>query len=383
MKKKKEEKLQPLQHKYRIIISGGGTGGHIFPAIAIAHAVKKLEPSAGILFVGAKGKMEMEKVPQAGYPIEGLWISGLQRNDFKANLLFPLKVVSSLWKARSIIRQFKPQVAVGVGGYASGPLLYMASKMGVACLIQEQNSFAGLTNRILGKRVQKICVAFEGMEKFFPKEKIILTGNPVREEAVRTEGMRNDALSFFGLKPGFKTLLILGGSQGARSINLAVKACIHDLEKLGINVIWQTGKHFYEEAVMTVADLPSDRVKVYDFINRMNLAYAVADIILSRAGASSVSELCMIGKPAILVPLPTAAEDHQTMNAMALVNQNAALMIRDQDLNKLLFNEIKLLLADEERMRELSVNIRKRALPDAAAIIAKEVLLLAKTYSVK
>ncbi len=380
-KKQKEEKLQPLPHKYRIIISGGGTGGHIFPAVAIANAVKKLEPSAGILFVGAKGKMEMEKVPQAGFTIEGLWISGLQRNDIKANLLFPFKVISSLMQARKIIKRFKPQVAVGVGGYASGPLLYMASGMGIACLIQEQNSFAGLTNKILGKRVQKICVAFDGMEKFFPKDKIIKTGNPVREDAVKTEGLRNEALSFFGLKPGNKTLLIVGGSQGARSVNHAIKACIHELEKLGINIIWQTGKYFFEEAKKTAEGLPSDRVKVFDFITRMNLAYSLADIIVSRAGASTVSELCMIGKPAILVPLPTAAEDHQAMNAMSLVKENAAIMMRDHELNSNLFNEIKSLLFDQERMNQLSENIKKLALPDAASVIAKEVLLLAKIHS--
>jgi UDP-N-acetylglucosamine--N-acetylmuramyl-(pentapeptide) pyrophosphoryl-undecaprenol N-acetylglucosamine transferase len=370
-----------LQHKYRIIISGGGTGGHIFPAVAIAHAVKRLEPAAGILFVGAKGKMEMEKVPQAGYPIEGLWISGLQRNDLKANLLFPIKVISSLIQARKIIRRFKPQVAVGVGGYASGPLLYMASRMGIACLIQEQNSFAGLTNKILGKRVQKICVAFDGMEKFFPKEKIIKTGNPVREDAVQTEGLRNEALSFFGLKPGHKTILIVGGSQGARSINMAVQACLQQLEKLGINIIWQTGKHFYEEARESAAGLPADRVKVYDFIHRMNLAYSLTDVIVSRAGASTVSELCMIGKPAILVPLPTAAEDHQAMNALLLEKEQAAVMIRDHELNNRLLNEIESLLGDPQRMAALSANIRKLALPDAATVIAREVLHLAKSHS--
>lgn len=370
-----------MPHKYRIIISGGGTGGHIFPAVAIANSLKKLEPSTAILFVGAKGKMEMEKIPQAGYAIEGLWISGLQRNDIKANLLFPLKVISSLMQARKIIKRFKPQVAVGVGGYASGPLLYMASRMGIACLIQEQNSFAGLTNKILAKRVQKICVAFDGMEKFFPKEKIIKTGNPVREDAVRTEGLKNEALSFFGLKPGNKTLLIVGGSQGARSVNMAVKACIHHLEKLGINTIWQTGKYFFEEARKTVKGLPSDRVKVYDFINHMNLAYSLADLIVSRAGASTVSELCMIGKPAILVPLPTAAEDHQAMNAMTLVKENAAVMIRDHELNDRLLSEIKFLLFDQERINQLSANISKLALPDAASLIAREVLLLAKTHS--
>lgn len=373
--------MHPLPHKYRIIISGGGTGGHIFPAVAIANAIKKIEPSAGILFVGAKGKMEMEKVPQAGYPIEGLWISGLQRNDIKANLLFPFKVISSLMQARKIIKRFKPQVAVGVGGYASGPLLYMAARMGVACLIQEQNSFAGLTNKILGRKVQKICVAFDGMEKFFPKEKIIKTGNPVREEAVRTEGLKNEALSFFGLKPGNPTLLIVGGSQGAKSINKAVQACIHQLEKLGINIIWQTGKYFYEEAKKSAEAFPSDRVKVYDFINRMNLAYALADLIVSRAGASTVSELCLIGKPAILIPLPTAAEDHQAMNAMSLVNENAAIMIRDHELPERLFSEIESLLADKDKRNQLSVNISRLALPDAAAVIAKEVLQLAKMHS--
>ncbi|MCZ2277857.1 MAG: undecaprenyldiphospho-muramoylpentapeptide beta-N-acetylglucosaminyltransferase [Bacteroidia bacterium] len=375
------KKLLSAQPKYRIIISGGGTGGHIFPAIAIADALRELEPSVGILFVGAKGKMEMEKVPAAGYKIEGLWISGLQRNGIKANLLFPVKVISSLVKAGKIINHFKPHVAVGVGGYASGPLIYVAARKGIASLIQEQNSFAGLTNKILGKRVQRICVAFDGMEKFFPKEKIIKTGNPVRSEALRTEGFRNEALSFFGLKNGHPTILIIGGSQGARSVNLAVSESIAQWIKEGFNIIWQTGKPFLNEASSVMSQFPAGRIKVYDFIYKMNYAYCLADLIVSRAGASTVSELCILGKPAILIPLPSAAEDHQAMNALTLVNQQAAVMIRDHEVKDRLAEEVKRVMNDRELQHQLSVNIKKLALPDAAKSIAKEVLLLAKSAS--
>jgi UDP-N-acetylglucosamine--N-acetylmuramyl-(pentapeptide) pyrophosphoryl-undecaprenol N-acetylglucosamine transferase len=369
--------------EYRIIISGGGSGGHIFPAIAIANAIKAMEPQCHILFVGARGKMEMEKIPQAGYQIEGLWISGLNRNDFVANLLFPFKVVSSLMGACRILNRFKPHVAVGVGGYASGPLLFMAAHKGIPCLIQEQNSYAGITNKILGRKAHTICVAYDGMEKFFPKDKIIKTGNPVREEIMQTEGLRNEAYSFFGLKPGPLTLLILGGSQGALSINRSVSHCLARMEELGINILWQTGKLYYEQARQQSAGWPSARIKVYEFINRMNLAYAVADIILSRAGAGTVSELCMVGKPVLLVPLPTAAEDHQTMNALTLVRAGAAMMIPDTQLSQQLIPHLKMLIEDPQKRQQMANNIRQLAMPDAARLIAREVLKLARIQSLQ
>ncbi len=367
--------------EYRIIISGGGSGGHIFPAVAIANSLKALEPQCNILFVGARGKMEMEKVPQAGYKIEGLWISGLNRNDIVANLLFPFKVISSLMAAWRILNRFKPHVAVGVGGYASGPLLFVAAKKGIPCLIQEQNSYAGITNKILGRKAHAVCVAYDGMEKFFPKDKIIKTGNPVREEIMHLEGLRNEAYSFFGLKPGSITLLILGGSQGALNINRSVSDCLAQMNELGINVLWQTGKLFYEQARQQTAGWPSARIKVCEFINRMNLAYAAADIILSRAGAGTLSELCIVGKPVLLVPLPTAAEDHQTMNALSLVKADAAMMIPEAQLGQQLIPHLKMLMDDPQKRQQMANNIRQLAMPDAARHIAREVLKLARIHS--
>lgn len=381
LKGKKEKNLNQSLPKYRIIISGGGTGGHIFPAISIANALKKADGSIEILFVGAKGKMEMEKVPAAGYKIEGLWISGLQRNSLTANISFPFKVISSLLDAGGIINRFKPHVAVGVGGYASGPLLYMAARKKIPCLIQEQNSFAGITNKILGKKADKICVAFDGMEKFFPEEKIIKTGNPVREDVVKIEGKRTEAVNYFGMDQNRKTVLVVGGSQGARTINLAMKEGAARLIDGGFQLIWQTGKLFYNEAKEVSQKLNSNRIKVYDFINRMDLAYAVSDLVVSRAGASTVSELCMVAKPCILVPLPTAAEDHQTKNCMALVNKNAGILIKDAEASKHLVDEVVRVIQNNMLLSELSKNIKQLALPDSARIIAREVIQLAKNKS--
>lgn len=362
----------------RIIISGGGTGGHIFPAIAIANAIKSIEPAAEILFVGANGRMEMEKVPAAGYKIVGLNISGLQRSLKLSNLAFPFKVISSLMKARKIIGEFRPQAAVGVGGYASGPLLFMATRMGVPGLIQEQNSYPGITNKLLAGKVEKICVAYDKMDRFFPESKIIMTGNPVREDMVSIEGKRSEAAIHFGVDMNKPVLLVVGGSQGARSINRAMKAGLEQISKAGVQLIWQCGKLFFDEAKAAVAELKSDHIKVYDFITRMDYAYALADVIISRAGASTVSELCIVGKPAILVPLPTAAEDHQTHNCQALVDKDAAILVKDSDTPETLVKTALDLLADKERCSRLSSNITSLAIRNAATVIAKEVLKLVR-----
>lgn len=377
-KKKKNQSLSQLQRKYKVIISGGGTGGHIFPAVAIANALKKMDSSIDILFVGAKGKMEMEKIPAAGYKIEGLWISGLQRNSFKSNLSFPFKLVSSLRQAGKIIKRFQPDVAVGVGGYASGPLLYMATRKNIPALIQEQNSFPGITNKLLAKKVNKICVAYDGMERFFPKDKIIKTGNPVREDVVKIEGKKYEAINYFGLEDNLKTILVVGGSQGARSINMSIKAGLEKIKESGCQLIWQTGKLFYGEASASAESLNSNKIKVYDFINRMDLAYSMADLVVTRAGASTVSELCIVAKPSILIPLPTAAEDHQTKNCMALVNRNAGILVKDNDAMATLVSKALETIRDAEKLSALSKNIRQLALPDSAKTIAKEVLQLAK-----
>jgi UDP-N-acetylglucosamine--N-acetylmuramyl-(pentapeptide) pyrophosphoryl-undecaprenol N-acetylglucosamine transferase len=367
-----------LKQSRKVIISGGGTGGHIFPAIAIANALRSIDPGIEILFVGAEGRMEMEKVPAAGYKIEGLNITGFQRSFKLSNLAFPFRVIASLMKAGRIISGFNPQVAIGVGGYASGPLLYMATRKGVPGLIQEQNSYPGITNKLLASRVRKICVAYDNMDKFFPASKIILTGNPVREEMIKIEGKKTEAAAFFGLKTDIPTLLVVGGSQGARSINHAIAGSLDAIHKAGVQLIWQCGKPFHEQAQKAVAALGSDRIKVYDFITRMDYAYAMADVILSRAGASTVSELCIIGKPAILVPLPTAAEDHQTKNCQALVEKNAAILIKDQEAMTSLVPEALRLLNSAEERQTLSNNISKLALRDSAKVIAEQVLGLIK-----
>jgi len=367
---------------YRLIISGGGTGGHIFPAIAIANALRAIEPAIDILFVGAEGKMEMEKVPAAGYAIEGLPVTGFQRSFKLSNLAFPFKVMKSLWKANAIINKFKPEVAVGVGGYASGPLLFMATRKGIPGLIQEQNSFPGITNKLLAGKVKKICVAYDRMERFFPVSKVILTGNPVRESVVLIEGKKPESAALFKLDENKPTLLVIGGSQGARSINLAVKASLEQIAANGVQLIWQCGQRFYDEAVQATAPFKDRGIKVYDFITRMDLAYAMSDVIVSRAGASTVSELCIVGKPAILVPLPTAAEDHQTHNCKALVEKNAAILVKDSDaMNELVASALKL-ISDSDRKSELSTNISKLAIRDSAKIIAQHVLSLVKNHSV-
>lgn len=365
-----------MQHKLKVIISGGGTGGHIFPALAIADEIKKMVPQAGFLFVGAKGKMEMEKVPAAGYEIIGLPIAGLQRNLSLKNLSFPFKLISSWLKARKIIKEFKPDVAIGVGGYASGPLLFTATLKKIPCLIQEQNSFAGITNRILGKKVDRICVAFEGMEKFFPKEKIVLTGNPVREEVVKTHGKKDGALNFFELDPNKKTLLIIGGSLGSWAINEAIEASLPQWENKDFQIVWQTGKLFYERAKKSAEG--KDWVKVHEFIFKMDFAYSVSDLIVSRAGAIAVSEISLVKKPSILIPLPSAAEDHQTKNALTLVKSKAAVLIKNNEAKNELGAKVLDLINNDKELQAISKNMEPFGLKNAAKNIATETLKLVK-----
>ncbi len=361
---------------YRIIISGGGTGGHIFPAIAIANAIKEIHPNVEILFVGAEGKMEMEKVPQAGYKIIGLPVAGFQRKLTLKNFLFPFKLLSSLLKARNIVKEFKPDVAVGVGGYASGPLLYAAAVKGVPTLIQEQNSYAGVTNKILSKKAKIICVAYQGMERFFPKDKIVYTGNPVRKDILEYKSKKQKGLQFFELKEDVSAIFIMGGSLGARTINKSVIANLDMLVEAGVQVIWQTGKFYYEECLDAVSKINSDKIKVLEFIKDINLAYAVADVVISRAGALSISELCLVQKPVILVPSPNVAEDHQTKNAMALVEVDAAQLIKDDQAERVLVPAVLKLLQNKNKQEIYSANISKLGKPNAAKEIAVEVLKL-------
>lgn len=362
----------------RIIISGGGTGGHIFPAIAIANALKKLDPSTEILFVGAEGRMEMERVPAAGYEIIGLNIQGIQRGSILKNLALPFKLIGSIMRARKIVKEFKPDAAVGVGGYASGPLLYAASMKDVPCLIQEQNSFAGVTNKRLGRKAKKICVAFDGMERFFPKKKIVKTGNPVRRESVDIAGKHDEAFNEFKLSPEKKTILVIGGSLGARTLN---DSMINGLQRLideDVQVIWQTGKHHYKNIIHILGEDHHPNVRILEFLNRMDLAYAAADIIISRAGAGTIAELCIVGKPVILVPSPNVAEDHQTKNAHTLVQDNAAEYVSDRKAGRKLISMALTLLDDEKRKKVLCENISKLALPNADIDIAKEVFGIIK-----
>lgn len=354
---------------YRFLLSGGGTGGHIYPAIAIANALKAKYPDAEFLFVGANDKMEMEKVPAAGYAIKGLWISGIQRKLTLKNLAFPFKLISSVWKAFDIVRKFKPTIAIGTGGFASGPTLYAASKKGIPTLIQEQNSFPGITNKLLAKKAQKVCVAYDNLERFFPKDKIIKTGNPVRQDLIHTETKRNEALSFFNLNKNQKTLLVLGGSLGARRVNQLIEEHLAFFQKLGVQVIWQCGKLYIEE-YKKYNELA--HVQVFEFLKEMDLAYAAADSIISRAGASSVSELCIVGKPVIFIPSPNVAEDHQTKNAQSIVNENAALMIPETQLNTFQ-KQFRGLFENEEKQKQLSKNIKSLALPNATESIIKEI----------
>lgn len=365
--------MEPQKAK-RIIISGGGTGGHIFPAIAIANALKKLNSATEILFVGASGRMEMEKVPAAGYKIIGLDIQGIQRGSIIKNLMFPVKLIGSLRKALQIIKDFKPDAAVGVGGYASGPLLYAASLKGVPYLIQEQNSYAGITNKWLGKKAQKICVAFDGMEQFFPADRIIKTGNPIRHESVAVAGKRPEALEMFKLSPLRKTVLVTGGSLGARTLNNSVKAGLSKLITADVQVIWQTGKVYYKNIIAELGEEYHPNVRILEFLNRMDLAYAAADIIISRAGAGTIAELCVIKKPVILVPSPNVAEDHQTKNALALMQERAAVFVADRDAEAKLIDRALALLNDKDEQKLISNNIGKLALPNADEVIAKEVI---------
>jgi UDP-N-acetylglucosamine--N-acetylmuramyl-(pentapeptide) pyrophosphoryl-undecaprenol N-acetylglucosamine transferase len=351
----------------KVIISGGGTGGHIFPAIAIANAIKKQHPDAAILFVGAEGRMEMEKVPQAGYEIIGLPIMGIQRRLTLQNLKVPFKVIASLLKARKIIKTFRPDIAIGVGGYASGPLLRMASMCGVKTLIQEQNSYPGVTNKILAKKAERICVAYPHLDKFFPAEKIILTGNPVRSDVWQIEGKKEKAIQHFKLDASRPVLLVIGGSLGARTINQALDKDAMALVEAGFQIVWQTGKNYS-------ATTKHKQVHVHTFIKEMDLAYAAADIIISRAGAMSISELCLVKKPTILVPSPNVAEDHQTKNAMALVNVNGAILVKDSEANSTLSKKAIELLNNPAQCSDLSRNIATLAKPDADSTIAKEVL---------
>lgn len=354
---------------YKFIISGGGTGGHIYPAVAIANELKIKYPGAEFLFVGAKDRMEMEKVPEAGYMIKGLWISGLQRSLSIKNLMFPFKLISSLLASRKIIKEFKPDVAIGTGGYASAPLLKVASNKGIPSLIQEQNSHAGITNKWLSNKVKSICVAYEGMEKFFPSEKIKLTGNPVRQDLIDIDSKREEGVVFFKLDPNKKTILVLGGSLGAKRINKLIDDSLDLFSKLELQVIWQCGRFYYE----IYKDKGSESVQIHAFLNRMDLVYAAADIIISRAGALSVSELCLVGKPVIFIPSPNVAEDHQTKNALAISKKNAALLIKESELEERFEKEFSNLISSDEKQIELSRNIKSLGKPNAAKEIVVEI----------
>jgi UDP-N-acetylglucosamine--N-acetylmuramyl-(pentapeptide) pyrophosphoryl-undecaprenol N-acetylglucosamine transferase len=359
----------------KIIISGGGTGGHIFPAIAIANQIKSIHSNAEILFVGAEGRMEMEKVPQSGYPIIGLNVAGIQRSFSTSaiikNLKFPFKLISSLLQASKIVKDFKPDVVVGVGGYASGPVLWAAQNNGVPTLIQEQNSYAGVTNKLLAKRAKKICVAYDGMEKYFPDDKIIITGNPVRKDILDADLVKLAGCVHFKLNPDKKTILVVGGSLGARTINEAIEKGIEKIKQSGYQLIWQTGKTY-----KVPPEIQQSTFRIQNFIKEMHWAYACADVVISRAGALSISELCLVGKPAILVPSPNVSEDHQTKNAMALVNKKAALLVKDSEAKSLLVDKTLDLLANLVLCNDLKQNIKQLGKPQAAIQIADEVLKL-------
>ena len=370
-----------MKKNLRIIISGGGTGGHIFPAVSIANAIKTLQPDSEILFVGAEGRMEMQRVPAAGYPIKGLPVAGFDRKNLFKNIPVLIKLFKSQRLAKKIVKDFKPHAAVGVGGYASGPTLKVAGSMGIPTLLQEQNSYAGVTNKLLAKQAKKICVAYEGMERFFSKEKIILTGNPVRQGLTNSTISREEAVQSFGLDPKKQTNLILGGSLGARTINQCLMSNLQKIKDSGVQFIWQTGKIYIDEVQNTVAkfgELPM--LYVTDFISDMAKAYTAADLVISRAGAGSISEFCLLKKPIILVPSPNVAEDHQTQNALALVNKNAALYVKDADANEKLLDTAIATVNQPELLKNLSTNIAELAFTDSANVIAKEVIKLAEKY---
>lgn len=361
------------EQPYRLIISGGGTGGHIFPALAIANTFRERHPDAEILFVGAEGRMEMTRVPEAGYKIVGLWISGLQRKLTWSNLAFPIKLISSYIKAGKIIKDFKPNAVVGTGGYASGPIMLAATKQNIPSLIQEQNSYAGLTNKRLGAKVQKVCVAYPAMEKYFPQGKLVFTGNPVRKDIMDLEEKREKALLQFAFDADVKTLLILGGSLGARTINESVLANIDKLIDAKVQVIWQTGRMYFEDVKSQVGNKDLRKIRIHDFLKQMDLAYAASDVVISRAGALAISELCLAKRPTILVPSPNVAEDHQTKNAMALVNTQAAMMIKDAAAGNDLIDAALKLLYDEPQCRKLAENIAGLGKPHATEEIVNEI----------
>lgn len=362
----------------RIIISGGGTGGHIFPAISIANALRRMRPDCEILFVGATGRMEMEKVPAAGYKIVGLNISGIQRGSIVKNLGLPFKVLGSVQKALQLIRDFKPDVVVGVGGYASGPILFAASLKNIPYLIQEQNSYAGITNKWLGKKAAKVCVAFDNMEQFFPPYSLLKTGNPVRKDVVNILNKHHHGAEMLKLDPLKRTILVTGGSLGAGTLNKSIEKHLPEIIAADVQVVWQTGKFYYKGIIERLGLDYHPNVRILEFLNKMDMAYAAADLIISRAGAGTIAELCLIKKPVILVPSPNVAEDHQTKNAMALVEKQAALLINDRSAEDTLVSEALLLLNDEDRMEKLAENIGKMGLPDADDLIALEVLDLAE-----
>jgi len=372
------------EKELRVIISGGGTGGHIFPAVSIANAVKALRPDAKILFIGAKGRMEMQRVPAAGYDIKGLPIRGFFRPLWKpANIGVAIDYLKSKWLAKKILRDFKPQVAVGVGGYASSAALGAANSLGIPTLLQEQNSYAGLANKTLASKAKKICVAYEGMERFFPGQKIMLTGNPVRQQLLDSNISHDDAVRSFGFDPQKKTILIVGGSLGARTLNESVLAHLEDIKESGIQFVWQTGKYYSAEIRNRMKGHELSNLVITDFVSDMATAYKAADLVVSRAGAGSISEFCLLGKAVILVPSPNVAEDHQTKNALALVNKQAALYVKDSEAAKLLLPLAIDTAKDDAKLQALSTNILKMALPDSAAIIAKEVIKLAHSLNDK
>jgi UDP-N-acetylglucosamine--N-acetylmuramyl-(pentapeptide) pyrophosphoryl-undecaprenol N-acetylglucosamine transferase len=373
----KEIKYMNQQKHKRIIISGGGTGGHIFPAVSIANALRKIDAETEILFVGAEGRMEMEKIPAAGYRIIGLPVAGLYRSLTFKNFSVLIKLLKSLRKAKKVIKEFGPNVVVGVGGYASGPVLRQAGRMGIPTLIQEQNSYAGVTNKLLAKRASTICVAYDGMEKYFPSGKIIKTGNPVRQNFDNLKSLQDEALTYFNLKKEFPVILVLGGSLGAGSINTSLSDNINVLRDSDCQWLWQTGKYYFENVKALVSLSFSENISVHGFINRMDYAYAAADIIISRSGAGTISELCLVGKPVILIPSPNVAEDHQTRNAEALSTRNAALLIKDNMASETLVDEAIKLISDKSRRDMLSENILKMADRDADIRIAREILKLA------
>jgi UDP-N-acetylglucosamine--N-acetylmuramyl-(pentapeptide) pyrophosphoryl-undecaprenol N-acetylglucosamine transferase len=365
----------------KFIVSGGGTGGHIYPAIAIANELKSRFPDAEFLFVGAQDKMEMQKVPQAGYAIKGLWIAGLQRKLTLQNLLFPIKLISSLRKSRAIIKEFKPDVVIGTGGFASGPLLQMANFLNIPTVIQEQNSFPGITNKLLSKKANRICVAYENLERFFPKDKMILTGNPVRQDLIDIDSKREEAIKYFNLDASKKTLLVLGGSLGARKVNQLIEKELPLFDSLNVQIIWQCGKFYfdqYNKYNTSTNQQPTTNIQVFAFIDRMDLVYAAADFVISRAGASSVSELSIVGKPVIFIPSPNVAEDHQTKNAKSIVDRNGALMLKESELDEKFDTVFSDLVANENLQKQLSDNIKKLAKIHATRDIVDEIVKLIK-----